>query len=399
MPYYSIIVLLFCCSTVWAQEDVYNDKRLQEIFEKAAPAKDTFCIELPFEYKKQIIVSATVNNETYRFLFDTGGYNMLNKDIAAGNKLMPFTEQMLNSSNGIIKPSGIVSLPNLGMGGLDFMNASAYTIDLSNPGKLNCMVNGGIIGSSVIKKCVWQIDYTRKTIIMTNALSNINLGKDAIKVPVHFNMYNQPYVLMRINGKQEMIMFDTGCSYPLWLSSREVAQVKETSACHATINGSSIETHNGSTRADLSVMGIDATMASLNFSQVPAYYQDSDNYLSLLGNPLIKDYIVTLNFPERELYLEPIKKGHQNGWKSYGITFGFKDNGYIIESAVQGSTAEKAGLLPGTPITSINGKRMCTDYCSCNDYFNTLLSGEKPIAITLKNGKKVTLSKEFIFAP
>lgn len=399
MPYYTIILLLFCCTSVWAQEEVYDDKRLQEIFEKAAPVKDTFCIELPFEYKKQIIVSATVNNETYRFLFDTGGYNMLNKDIAASNKLVPFTEQLLNSSNGITKPAGIVSLPNLTLGGLDFINTSAYTIDLSNPGKLNCMVNGGIIGSSVIKKCVWQIDYTRKTIIMTNSLANVNLGKDAIKVPVHFNMYKQPYVLMRINGKQEMIMFDTGCSYPLWLSSREVAQVGKISRCRASITGSNIETHNGSIQSDLNVISIDATLADLNFTQVPAYYQESDNYLSLLGNPLIKDYIVTLNFPDRELYLERIKKGHENGWKSYGVTFGFKGNSYIIESTVQGSTAEKAGLLPGTALASINGKRLCADYCTCNDYFNTLLSGEAPINLTLKNGKKVKLTKDFIFVP
>jgi hypothetical protein len=399
MPYYTIILLLFCYTPVWAQEEVYDDKRLQEIFEKTAPVKDTFCIELPFEYKKQIIVSATINKETYHFLFDTGGYNMLNKDIATSNKLIPFTEQFLNSSNGITKPSGIVSLPNLTLGGLDFINASAYTIDLSNPGKLNCMVNGGIIGSSVIKKCVWQIDYTRKTIIMTNTLSNINLSKDAIKVPVHFNMYKQPYVLMRINGKQEMIMFDTGCSYPLWLSSREVAQVGEISRHRTTIAGSNIETHNGSTQSDLSVMSVDAELSGLDFTQVPVYYQDSDNYLSLLGNPLIKDYIVTLNFPERELYLEPIKKGHQNGWMSYGITFAFKDNGYVVESTVQGSTAEKAGLQPGTPIVSINGKHGCADYCSCNDYFNTLLSGEAPITIALKNGKKIKLTKEFIFAP
>ena len=146
-------------------------------------------------------------------------------------------------------------------------------------------------------------------------------------------------------------------------------------------------------------MSVDAELSGLDFTQVPVYYQDSDNYLSLLGNPLIKDYVVTLNFPERELYLEPIKKGHQNGWKSYGITFAFKDNGYIIESTVQGSTAEKAGLQPGTPIMSINGNRGCIDYCSCNDYFNTLLSGEAPITITLKNGKKIKLNKEFIFTP
>lgn len=399
MPYYIIILLLFCCPALLAQEEVYDDKRLQEIFEKAIPVKDTFCIELPFEYKKQIIVSATINKETYRFLFDTGGYNMLNKDIATSNKLIPFAEQFLNSSNGITKPSGIVTLPNFTLGGLDFVNASAYTIDMSNPGKLNCMVNGGIIGSSVIKKCVWQIDYTRKTIIMTNALGNVNLSKDAIKVPVHFNMYKQPYVLMRINGKQEMIMFDTGCSYPLWLSSREVAQVGKLATHRTTITGSNIETHNGSTQTDLNVISIDATLADLNFTQIPAYYQESDNFLSLLGNPLIKDYIVTLNFPERELYLESINKGHQNGWKSYGITFGFKDNSYIIESIVHGSAAEKAGLLSGTVIASINGKRLCTDYCSCNDYFNALLSGEAPIILILKNGKKVNLNKEFIFNP
>jgi hypothetical protein len=399
MPYYTIILLLFCCTSVWAQDTAYTDRQLQEIFEKSAPEKDTFCIELPFEYKKQLIISATVNNETYRFLFDTGGYNMLNKDIVGNHKLMPFTKQLLNSSNGITKPSDIVTLPNFTLGGIPFKNTSVYTIDLSAPGKLNCMINGGVIGTSIIKKCVWQIDYTRKTIIMTNTLSNINLGKEAIRVPVHFNVYNQPYVLMRINGKQEMIMFDTGCSYPLWLSSRDVASILDTKHLETTITGANIETHNGSTQTDLSVMSADAELSGLSFRQTPIYYQASDNYQSLLGNPLIKDYIITLNFADRELYLEPIHKGHENGWKSYGITLAFKDNGYVVESTVQGSAAEKAGLLPGTPIERINGKKACSDYCSCNDYFNNLLSGEKPIAITLKNGKKVTLSKEFIFAP
>lgn len=399
MPYCIIILLMLCCPFALAQDTAYTDRDLQEIFEKTTPAKDTFCIELPFEYKKQLIISASINNQDYRFLFDTGGYNMLNKDIAASNNLLPFTEQFLNSSNGITKPSGIVTLPNFTLGGLDFANTSAYIIDLNNTSKLNCMVNGGIIGSSVIKKCVWQIDYTQKTIIMTNTLANVNLSKDAIRIPVHFNVYNQPYVLMRINVKQEMIMFDTGCSYPLWLSSRDISSVSDTPHKSATITGANIETHNGSTQTDLNVMSADAELWGLNFTQTPIYYQASDNYQSLLGNPLIKDYIVTLNFPERELYLEPIKKGHQNGWKTYGITFGFKDNNYIIESVVQGSTAEKAGLLPGTVITSINGKKICHDFCSCNDYFNTLLSGETPIIISLKNGKKINLSKEVIFAP
>lgn len=357
-----------------------------------------FLYEIPFEYHHgEIIIKIEVGGREYNFLFDTGGYTMITDAVRESNNFETIAEKQLSGANQITKYTNVVKVDSLSLGGLVLKNVNAYQISLDKSPTLNCIIDGGIIGAEIIKNYIWYIDFPNRKIIVTNDLKKIEGLNQTIRLPVYLNSHYQPYLLAKVNNIEQWIMFDTGSTTLLRMSKQDADRyVKK----EYTIEGGNIETHNGVLNENSFVFNGNCEVGSFKLTNKPIYYTSSSN-LTLLGNPIIKDYIVTLNFPENKIYLLPIVENPpKEGWETFGFTLALEAAKHVVKTIVKGSTADKYVNI-GDEIIAINDADVtCSNFCNCKEYFDNILEKEEQIKLSVKregNVSNIVLSKEKLF--
>ncbi|TPD65621.1 aspartyl protease family protein [Flavobacterium microcysteis] len=387
--------LLFTTMFVHAQKP----KEVLNWINTAQSENKNFYFEIPFIYRNdEIVIQVRIGNQTYDYIFDTGGYNNITDAIQEKNNFPILTKQTVGSSNKIKKEINIVKLDSLHIGQLSFHDLAALQMNFDESPTIKCTIDGGLIGASIIKNYVWQIDYPRKKIIVTDQIGKITNLQKAIKVPVTFNNRLMPYIDAKINGKKEKMMFDLG-STTLFSITEKSAKKHDTENAHEIIGGGT-EGGNGTIKESIYVLNSGKVeIKNLYYSNKPVYYTSTNNE-SLIGNPIVKDYIVTLNFKDDEMYFLPIETADE-GWMNYGFTLKYDNGKTKIATLLKGSTAEKAGLSVEGIIEEINGKKIdCLDFCECKKSYSILLEGKNEIVLQLnKDGKtqQIRLAKQKIF--
>ena len=353
--------------------------------------KDDFYIELPFEYERgNIMIKANLGNETYDFLFDTGAPSLVSNEIQSAYPIVG--TQQSGKSNRVYADSIVIA-------GLAFKNVEMHTLNLTNLPTLKCKINGGFIGANIISKCIWQIDYGNLKIIVTNDKRKLLGLKDATKIPVSLDKLKQPYIDLKINGKKQKALFDTGSNILLELGKTGSLKFKNTGK-EVLVKGVASETIAGRKLNAVTVMEANYSIGDLQFKNKPVFF-GTDFDATLLGCPIIENYIVTLNFPDNQIYLKPFKGLSNESWERYGFALKFENGQHKILSLFEGSNAEKAGLLLDDVIIAINGNAItCNTLCDCLEYFESIQDDTTQITLSVSrygSVKNITLLKGKIF--
>lgn len=394
-------ILLFTCLfySCWLQAQ--KPKEILEWINSVTSVQQDFYDEIPFEYKNELIViKVKIKDKVYDYIFDTGGYNTISDMIQTQNNYQVLTNLTVGSSNQLKKKVNLLRVDSLTIGQLGFTALGAIQMDLNSP-TLKCTATGGLIGASIIKNYVWRLDYPNKKIIVTNNPDKISGLKNAIKLPVTFSKTLMPFVDVKINGKAHKFMIDLGSTGKF--SMTEEAALK--SAGNGTIyekTGAETEGVNGATAQLVKTFqAADVELKGIKFVNQPVLFTktETDN---LIGNQLIKDYILTLNFKDSELYISPIRPdGLTTGWESFGMTLGYKDGAVVVKTLDKGLSAEKAGLQLNDKVVEIDNQKIAVQTeCDFMTYFKELLSSKTSLDLTILRGDKtlqVTIAKEKVF--
>lgn len=376
-------------------------KEILSLINTAKSDNKNFYYEVPFDYRNnEIVIQVQIENQTYDYIFDTGGYNNITDDIQAKNNFPILTKQIVGSSNKIKKQVNIVKIDSLHIGKLVFHDIAVLQMNFDESPTIKCTIDGGLIGASIIKNYIWQIDYPKKKIIVTDQIDKIQNLTNATKVPVTFNSRLMPYIEAKINGRKEKMMFDLG-------SSTLFSMTEKTAKKHKTANaidllGGGTEGGNGVVKEPIHIINSGRIeIKNFHYLNKPIFYTSTNNE-SLIGNPIIKDYIVTMNFKDNEIYFLPINETATNeGWSTFGFTLEYKDGKSKVAMLLKNSMAEKAGLNLEDEILAIDGEKTnCKDYCECRKTYNALLETKDEITLDInKNGEAQTikLKKEKIF--
>lgn len=389
---------LFVSLTVCAQ----NSKQVLEWINKAHPDNKDFYFEIPFDYRNnQIVIQVTIGNQTYDYIFDTGGYNDITDGIQKKNNFPVLTTQTVGSSNGLKSKVNIVKVDSLKIGQLVFRDIAALQMNFDPSPTITCTVDGALIGASIIRNCIWQIDFSRRKILVTDRLSKIPHLDKALKVPVTFNNRLMPFIEAKIDGKKEQFMFDLGSSTRFSLTQKTA--LKYISAKQPIeVTGLRSEGGNGILVQTAAVFKADVfEIGSVKYKNKPVLYSKA-GVENLIGNPIIKDFIVTMNFKDSELYLSPLPDTHlTEGWNSFGLQAAYKNDKVLVTSLFKGLPADKAGLKIDDEIVSANGKRVdCKNYCDCMVMLAHIFDGNTKLNLDIKSGpitREITMSKEQVY--
>ncbi len=354
-----------------------------------------FYYEIPFEYRNdEIVIKVVIGNQVYDYIFDTRGYNDITNEIQLKNSFPVLTTQAVGSSNKLKVMVNLVKVDTLKIG-------PPLQMNFNNSPTIKCTIDGALIGASLIKNHVWQVDFYNKKIIVTDRLDRLPNIDSSVKVPVTFNARMMPYISVVVNNTPEKLMFDLGSSSFLILTEKE-SKIHFNKNPIIKINGGSIEGGNGIVRQNMKIIKADSVeINSVKIKRKPILVIPTASE-SLIGNPIIQNFIVTLNFKNSELYLKPvIQSPVEEGWVTFGLGLAFHNDTVKVTSIYEGLAADKAGLLINDEIIAIDGQEAkYTDECAANKTLSTLLKTKTRLTLTILrdgNKKNIELTRERVY--
>lgn len=386
----SILILLQLLVSIiaWAQ----SPGQVLNWINTVRPNQHDFYAEIPFEYKNGcIVVQVTIGKENYDYIFDTGGYNDITDAIQAKNHFPVLTTQTVGSSNKLKSKVDLVRVDSLRIGPLVFRDVAALQMNFKNSPTIDCTVNGALIGASIIKLYCWQIDLERKKIIITDRPERLDLA-GAVKLPVTFNTRQMPYFTGKLNGHDEKFMFDLGSSSLCILTPKTAANYTGKTPVIEVDNVAS-EGGNGVLKQTMKLFAADLLeLGAIRLQKVPVFSLATVNE-NLIGNPILQNYRVTLDFPHSAIYLSPLSNApYQPGLESFGFSLKYENGQVVISNLYKGHAAERAGLRTGDVVSYANGRALSySDACSSIVPLAALLRSKDIDLTIIRNGQPFTL--------
>ena len=291
-----IYILLLTNSFVFGQ----SAKEQLSIANAAKLASKNFYDEVSYTDKLgYLTIHVKIDTSTYDYIFDTGGYNTVTSKIMENAKLSPLMEVEVGSSNKIKSKIKLSKIPSLQIGKTIFQDVGVFNLDFSASPVINCYTNGGLIGKSVIREAIWQIDYRKSVIRISDNLASMPFLDKSEKIKIELDKTLNPFLNLLINGKPEKFMLDFGYGGLISLTEKSASYLKSKNIL--TIEGEGDVSAIGVLKEKTFITSLEnISIGKTELKNQVAYYSKSNNY-NLLGSELTKYFIVTFNFKRRRI--------------------------------------------------------------------------------------------------
>jgi hypothetical protein len=314
-----------------------------------------------------LVISGKVNNspDSLNFILDTGSGGISLDSLTCvelGLAVTP-SDQFIRGIGGVKRlfyaANNSLQLPGLTVDSLNF-HISDYGFISSVYG----VPIDGIIGYSFLKQYIVQVNYdSMKLFVYTPGRYVYEPGGSMLN-PFINNIPVIPAGLRNQDPYSTRYYFDMGAGLCLMLSNRFV-----TDSClfcgprqrkHKFIQTEAQGLTGKISMTQTVVQGL--KVGPYYFRKVPTYlFDDVSNVTAypslggLIGNDLLRRFNVTLNYPQKQIYLKPNKHFSEPFDYSYtGLVMYFIDGRVLVTEVMHGSPAEKAGFEPGDIIVAVN---------------------------------------------
>lgn len=289
-----------------------------------------------------------INGIERNFIFDTGAHTIIDKNLLPQITYHKLGKTKTFDSNHQKKFLQTIQIESLSIGQIPFYNVVATTTELQRLSDLNCINIAGIIGVNIMNKGVWQIDYSKKTIVFTDQPNLLPSSSIADTIQFQSDIYGYPTLSIYIDSSfVDQGLLDTGFNGSILLSQQHqpthkpfVTQFNYTYALHGQ---TAVEQKTMSYPLELNHLLMDSLI--INFS--------SQNTAALIGNRFLREYRTTLNWENSSLVLEKTQNESRT-FSSYGFHPTIVQDKIIIGSIYDSSLLFKKGIQLGDQILKFN---------------------------------------------
>src|SRR5690606_6947940 len=183
-----------------------------------------FLVEIPFQYvRNKIVIKGrfSENAAEQKYFLDTGAPTIISLNNFKANQFPAiFLETDLVSTlrydsifnNSIL--SIYPKLPELYLENLLFKEVGSNVISAKGVQKIACFAPDGIIGANIMNDAIWQIDYSRQVLTVTDNIKKLKNIETAASVKFkNSGSIKKPLVPFELNGKKYWFLLDTGSAY------------------------------------------------------------------------------------------------------------------------------------------------------------------------------------------
>lgn len=166
-------------------------------------AEENFKVTLPFEIKNgYIIVQANIKNKDYNFVLDTGTPSLVSKKLAENLNLKVIDSVKASDVFDKKQSNEYTRIETIKIGTLDFVGTVALINDFNSVPMWSSLNIDGFIGSNLMQHAIWDIDFEKKQITITNNESKLNLPEEIIENKLFIGVAGALSIACKINEKK-----------------------------------------------------------------------------------------------------------------------------------------------------------------------------------------------------
>lgn len=193
ITYLIILLIVSSCAVNKAEKYLKEGKTVQQNF------KET----IPFEIKKGLIIlKAKINNKSYNFILDTGASNFISKELATELNVKVIGSESIGDIYGDEQKTDYTRIDNIQIGNLDFSETIAAISDFNSLPTWASLNIDGLIGSNLMQHAIWDFDFKKKQITITDNEEKLNLPEEIIENKLFIGYAGIPSIATKINGKK-----------------------------------------------------------------------------------------------------------------------------------------------------------------------------------------------------
>jgi hypothetical protein len=361
-------------------------------------SSENYYTEIKFEYVNgKIIIPVKINNNTYRFLLDTGAPNCITKKLNNIVKPTIIQETKISDANNNKSSMDVVELPDLIIGEIVFKNSLALSYNLEENLVFDCYNIDGFIGSNLLRNSIIQINIKNQTLIITNDEKKLEFNKkNDLKLSLIGNQ-SSPYIWIKLKGEnsgKEQVLLDTGMKGFYDLSSRNYNLLKNENIFKIIATGNGSQGiglfGNSAIKEQLKILLPEMKVSNSNFLNISSITTNDNN--SRIGIDLFENGIGTIDYKNKRFYFDEYETNKDLSEKSLGFSPTILNGKLSIGIVWDDKLKEK--IYVGDKIIEINGKNY-ENYPICD-----LISKEsifksneiKKITIKTKSGELKTVN-------
>jgi len=367
---------------------------------------DYYCI-VPFEFTGgHIVIMTNINgqNKKYKFFLDTGAPTVITALLADSLKIKRKRIFSKDTDSGPIQNTFCI-INSVQIESVKYKKVGAINIDLNRMVNSKCnQILDGIIGSNVLNNSILQIDFDKKNLVLTDKIGKLSYIDKAIKIKFNTVPFTKtPIIKILINDTIPInLVFDTGFNgfitlndyrndSTIYKSIDDKNRVDAFGIGYSDISGKTDSVNLFSILRGNFTFGDTTLIVPLTYGK---YKNSSSRKQGSIGNIFMKNFIVTIDWDEKYIYLFPTEKIRiPDNRNTFGINYGFVGNKLIIGTVYKNSEAYKLGILPGDTIYSINDILISSlndsDICDYNNGKRDLNDNGKDIFIKINKGDSI----------
>ena len=371
--------------------------------------KDVKKIDIPFEYKNNLIIVNVTFNRIFplKFIFDTGAEHT----ILARREITDFLGIAYEREFKIIGSDMKTELTAYLIRGihlrvsdmiLPYQSMLVLEDDYFRFEEMAGIEVQGILGADIFRGLIVKIDYQRQIITLMKSKEFQIPDSKYLAIPI--DVYrNKPYLETNISIQQDStipvrLLLDTGAMLSLMLNTDTHPGLKlPANVIKGQLGaglGGMIEGYLGRVNT-LDLGKLQCNQVITNFQELTENV-DTSSLLGrngIIGNQVLSRFSVIIDYPKETLYLRPnrnYKKAFE--FDKSGLVVIAADihlNKYLIHDVFPGSPAEAAGLQPGDEIRRINLASAALLSLSSIQKVFSKKEGKKITVVVKRNGEKI----------
>jgi hypothetical protein len=377
---------------------LYNHFKIAKVKDGSYTVAPTFNQDFSFEIiNNRIVIPVIIQGREYNFLFDTGSSLVLNSELLNQLEYENVARIKATDSNEKGRSLQYVKLAEIESFGTLFKAQGAIVMDLNESVRNSCINISGIFGASVMKDLIWQINFDKQTIKVSDQIENMEVDNYHFQLPFGKNPSETPVIDVHIDGKKEKLIIDTGSgstfSFPLKsMTSMSEENIFTAVGTFGGVFGVSYDTILHVTK----VIKLDPS-TSESWRGVVEFRKSLKK--GVVGLGFLKDYLITIDWINQYLYLNRINH-KPSTFSTYGFSIGKAGEYMILSHVFENSRAQEEGLMVGDTIKEIDGLNFVnsSEETLCNFIGNDYLKSiDTPVLLKVNDMKDyIQLTKVFL---